>query len=250
MPAGWLHSDATIRFGWLCCGLPLTRGADLPHDAVHHASHMRPAPEVDLPVVFVRPCSRRGCKTPEGSRLSGRMRCDEELMSAVSDGDLDAFEAIVLRHQAEAWRVAYRFTGDAAEAEDLVQEAFLRILEAAERYRPTASFRTYLYRVLTRLCLDHRRKKRPVPTHSLPPAAPDSASPAHQMSRDERDAVIQTALDALPDNQRVAIVLRYFERLSGAEMAKAMGLSAKAVERLLARARRALEPRLRGLLED
>ena len=174
---------------------------------------------------------------------------DEELMLNVREGDLAAFEQLVLRHQAKAWHVAYRFIGDAAEAEDLAQEAFLRILDAASRYHPTASFRTYLFRVLTRLCLDHRRKKRPIPI-DLPHMVNDSPSPADQISQGRRDALIQAALDALPANYRMALVLRYFEGLSGSEMAETMGISTKAVERLLARARKALEPRLKHLLDD
>ena len=70
------------------------------------------------------------------------------------------------------------------------------------------------------------------------------------MDRQERDELIQTALNALPANYRIAVVLRYFEGLGGAEIAKTMGLTAKAVERLLARAREALEPRLRPLLDE
>jgi RNA polymerase sigma-70 factor, ECF subfamily len=175
---------------------------------------------------------------------------NEELMMAVRDGDLAAFEQIVVRHQAEAWGVAYRFTGDAAEAEDLAQEAFLRILDAAPRYKPIATFRTYLHRVLTRLCLDHRRKKRPTLADPFPNTADCSSSPSQRASQAERDALIQAALDALPTDYRMAVVLRYFEGLSGTEMAEAMGRSAKAVERLLARAKSALEPQLKGLLED
>ncbi len=63
----------------------------------------------------------------------------EELMLGVRGGDLEAFEQLVLRHQAEAWRVAYRYTGDPAEAEDLAQNAFLKVLAAAPRYKPTAA---------------------------------------------------------------------------------------------------------------
>ena len=172
---------------------------------------------------------------------------DEELMLAVRDGDLAAFEQIVLRHQAEAWRAAYRFTGDAAEAEDLAQEAYLRILDAAGRYEPTAKFRTYLYRVLTRLCIDYRRKKRPILSDSLPRRADGEASPAEAAEQRDRDGLIQAALDALPADYRMAVVLRYFEGLSATEMAEAMGLTPKAVERVLARARHALEPRLKDL---
>lgn len=175
---------------------------------------------------------------------------DEELMLNVRDGDLAAFEQIVLQHQPEAWRVAYRFTGDAAEAEDLAQEAFLRILDAAGRYEPTATFRTYFYRVLTRLCIDYRRKKRPIPSDSVALRADGQASPAELAEQHDRDGLIQAALDALPADYRMAVVLRYFEGLGGAEIAEAMGKSVKAVERLLARAREALKSRLRHLLEE
>ena len=171
-------------------------------------------------------------------------------MLAIGRGDLDAFEQIVLRYQADAWRAAYRFTGDAAEAEDIAQEAFLRILEAAPRYTPAAAFRTFLYRILNRLCLDHVRKKRPTLSDSVPETVDDSLSPLEQVIQAEGDAVIQSALNALPADYRMAAVLRYFEGLSGPEMADAMGRSVKAVERLLSRARAALEPRLKGLSED
>ena len=174
---------------------------------------------------------------------------DEDLMLSVRDGDLDAFEQIVVRYQAEAWRVAYRFTGDAAEAEDLAQDAFLKILDAAPRYKPSATFRTYFYRVLTRLCIDHQRKKRPVLADPLPSMPDTTPPPSVQADRAERDALIQAALNSLPADYRMAVVLRYFEGLSGAEMAEAMDRSVKAVERLLARAKFALEPKLRQLLE-
>lgn len=170
-------------------------------------------------------------------------------MLAVGEGDLLSFEQLVLRYQAEAWRVAYRFTGDAAQAEDLAQDAFLRILDAAPRYRPTASFRTYLYRVLSRLCLDYRQKRRPILGEPLGTVADDTYPPAERASLEERDRCIQAALVNLPADYRLAVVLRYFEGLSGAEMAAVMGRSVKAVERLLARAKSALEPQLRRFLD-
>jgi RNA polymerase sigma-70 factor (ECF subfamily) len=171
-------------------------------------------------------------------------------MLRIRDGDLDAFEQLVLRRQAGAWRVAYRFTGDAPEAEDLAQEAFLRILDAAPRYKPTAAFGAYFYRVLTRLCLDHRRKKRPILAEPFPDTPDNAHSPSQQASQAERERLIRAALDALPADYRMAVVLRYFEGLNGTKMADAMGRSVKAVERLLARARSALESRLKGLLDD
>ena len=174
---------------------------------------------------------------------------DEQLMLKVRDGDPDAFEQIVLRHQAAVWRTAHRFVSDEAEAEDLAQKAFLRILDAAPRYKPTASFRTFLFRVLTRLCLDHLEKKLPQYVDQLPERPDESSSPEHLARLGERDAAIQDALNELPTNQRMAVVLRYFEGMGAADCAEALGVSAKAVERLLARARGALEPRLKDLLE-
>ena len=179
-----------------------------------------------------------------------KMPRDEELMLAVRGGDLSAFEQLVLRHQAEAWRAAYRSTGDAAEAEDLAQKVFLRILEAAGRYKPTAGFRTFFFRILTRLCVDHARKKRPVQADPLPQATDSNPSPAEQAEQRAQEQSIQVALDALPANYRMAVVLRYFDGLTGSEMAEAMGVTPKAVERLLARAREVLEPRLKHLLEE
>ena len=178
-----------------------------------------------------------------------RMQSDEELMSAVGKGDLAAFEQIVLRHQSAAWNSAYRFLGDAAEAEDVAQEAFLKILRAAPGYQPTATFRTYLYRVITRLCLDHAQKMKPVYTEKLPDAWDDATSLLQALTTEERDKEVRNALDSLPSNQRMAVILKYYEGLSYAEIASVIDTSIKAVERLLARARESLEKPLASLLE-
>ncbi|MFO7774778.1 MAG: sigma-70 family RNA polymerase sigma factor [Candidatus Hydrogenedentota bacterium] len=175
---------------------------------------------------------------------------DESLMLAVANGDMRAFEQLVKRHQTAAWRVAVRSVRDVNEAEDLAQQAFLRILDAADRYEPAAAFRTYLYRVLTRLCIDHLRKKRPLAVDPLPSVPSSDLSASQQIERDERANAVQTALDTLPPKYRVAVVLRYFEGLSGTEIAEALNTTPKAVERLLARARKRLEPLLKPLLEE
>ena len=173
------------------------------------------------------------------------MASDEELMQTVGRGDLDAFGEIVRRHQTSAWRAAYRLLGDAAEAEDAAQDAFLKILDAAPRYRPSASFRTYLYRVVTRVCLDRLKKKRPIYVDRPPPCASDDPSPPDVLAHREDETAIRRALDALPPRQRAVLILRHFEDLSYQEIADAMDTSVKAVERLLARARDALQPILK-----
>ncbi len=174
---------------------------------------------------------------------------DEELMLAVGKGDFSAFEQIVLRHQKSAWYTAYRFLGDRVRAEDIAQEAFLRILDAAERYRPTAKFRTYLYGVVTHLCLDHARKKQPAYVDDLSAVSGLFPSPPDAAASQERDEAVRKALNTLPPNQRMAVVLRYYEGLTGREIAAAMEVSPKAVERLLARARTALAVLLNDFLE-
>lgn len=179
-------------------------------------------------------------------------RCgnDESLMQAVSHGDLGAYEQLVRRHQAWVWRVAYRFLHDKEEAEDITQEAFLRLLDASGRYQATAKFRTYLYQIVCRLCLDRTRKKHPVYMAEIPDSLDPNPSPSEKMEQEEVSAEITAALSSLPPDYRMAIILRYFEGLNAAEMAKAMGKSPKAIERLLARAREKLEPLLRKFYEE
>ena len=174
---------------------------------------------------------------------------DEELMTTVARGDLGAFEHLVLRHQRSAWNAAYRFIGDEAEAEDIAQEAFLQILEAAPRYQPTARFRTYLYRVVTRLCMDHARKKRPVYNSDLPDTPDSAGSPLDLITALERTQAVRQALRGLSSNQRMVVVLRYYEGLAYSEIATVLETTTKAVERLLARARENLEETLGHLLD-
>ncbi len=167
-------------------------------------------------------------------------------MEGAGQGDLAAFEQLVLRHQETVWRTAYRMLGCPAEAEDMAQEAFLRVFKARERYRPTAAFRTYLYRIVVRLCLDRLRKGRPFPAggvlaHEGPLALDDSPSAEQRAVHAEQARAVRRAISRLPPKQRAAVVLRYYEGQSYREIAAAMDTSAKAVERLLARARETLE---------
>lgn len=170
---------------------------------------------------------------------------DEHLLQASGRGDLDAFSRIVQRHQDWGWRIAHRFTGDEAEAADIVQDAFLRLLKAAGRYRPTARFKTYFYCIISRLCMDRAKKKHPQYLDTAPDS-PDHGLNATQTLLDREKALaIRAALDLLPPNQRMAMILKYYEDLGYKEIAQALEITPKAVERLLARARQTLRTRLR-----
>lgn len=185
------------------------------------------------------------------SGSSGRqpLPTDEELMLLTAKGDLAAFEEIVRRHQHSAWNIAYRFLGRNEEAKDVVQDAFLKIFEAAPRYQPKAAFKTYLYCVISRLCLDQAKRKQLKLTDTLPQDTSLEPSADERLLLEERDRLLWASLKALPPKQRMAVILRFYEDLSYREIAQAMQITEKAVERLLARARDSLQATLLPLLK-
>jgi RNA polymerase sigma-70 factor, ECF subfamily len=172
---------------------------------------------------------------------------DEDLMTAVSKGDIKAFEEIVRRYQASVWRVAVRVIGDAAEAQDITQSVFLKILESASRYRVTALFKTYLYRIVTTTCIDHSRKRNPTTFNkTLDISDDESPSVSDIMITHENNEALRHAIDTLSLRYRSAIVLRYDAELSIRDIAGILKITEKAVERLLAHARNALYIRLKN----
>ena len=172
------------------------------------------------------------------------MESDQELMMQAAEGRMAAFETLVRRHQQRAWRIAYHYLGNRDDAEEVAQQAFLNILEAADSYTPSARFTTYLYRVIANLCMDRTRKRNPSLAEDMPEQRSSEPQPDCRMRNRERDRAIDEALDELTDRQRMATVLRYYEDLSYREIAEAMDATPKAVERLLARARKSLETKL------
>jgi RNA polymerase sigma-70 factor (ECF subfamily) len=183
------------------------------------------------------------CLLPENVILLSLDR-DALLMGQAATGDLAAFEELVMRHQSAAWALAYHYLSDPAEAEDIVQEAFLRLLESAHRYRPMAKFRTYFNRIVVRLCLDFRSKKRPVYCETMPEKAETGNNPELFLHKKETANELKRALEALPPTQRMALLLRYLEDFTYSEIADAMNISTKAVDSLLQRGRQALRTRL------
>ncbi len=171
---------------------------------------------------------------------------DEELVALSARGRQDAFEILVKRHQRRVAGLAYRFTGSRADAEDLAQDVFLAAWKAAARWRPEAKFGTWLYRVTANACLNWKRRSRPERAESLDlrPAAGESAEAA--LARQEEQAEVAAAVQALPHNQRLALILRRFEGRSNREIAESMETSEPAVEGLLQRAYEGLREKLRA----
>lgn len=171
--------------------------------------------------------------------------CDAELLARSAVGDRRAFDRIVARHGALALRIAARIAPDRHSAEDIAQEALLRMWHRAGDFDVRrARFTTWLYRIVVNLCIDRRRRPRPVPLPENFDTADPAAGAEEALQHDERRATLARAMDDLTEGQRAALTLVYDEGLSGAEAAEALGVTTKAVERLLARARAHLRDRL------
>lgn len=170
---------------------------------------------------------------------------DDLLMRRYAAGDAGAAAALIAAHAPRVLSLARRMLGEAAEAEDVAQEAMLRLWRAAPDWRAgEAGVGAWLRRVASNLCLDRLRRRR----ESLaaePPDRPDERPAAlDRLAQDERAAALRAALAELPERQRLAIVLRHFEERPNPEIAAILETSVEAVESLLARGRRELAARL------
>jgi RNA polymerase sigma-70 factor (ECF subfamily) len=155
-------------------------------------------------------------------------------MAGVARGDRAAFALLIERHQQRVRALAYRFCGRWDVADDVAQEVFLRLHRSAQRYRPAAAFSTWLYRIVANLCLDAARRPRPARMGDGPAASQQGAD--EPLLRQEMGQAVQRAVAALPERQRIVLLLHRFEGLGHAEVAAATGWSESAVESLLVRA--------------
>jgi RNA polymerase sigma-70 factor (ECF subfamily) len=183
----------------------------------------------------------------------------EDLMARIAKGDDSAFEILVNRHQTSVLNLIYRFIGDRTQAKDLGQEVFIRVWQAAKTYKPEAKFTTWIYRITANLCFNElkssRRKKwfqflRFGDQHeeTIEDTFVDgSPSPEDLLLAKERSRQISDALQSLPENQRMALVLKRYDDLSYQEIAQILGCSVSAVESLLVRAKRTLQEKLKNL---
>lgn len=176
---------------------------------------------------------------------------DEALLARVADGDPAAVRALVARKLPRLLSLAGRMLGDAAEAEDVAQETFVRAWKQARAWRPgVAKFDTWMHRVALNLCYDRLRRRREAPTDTPPEVVDDGPAPDRGLQAMETGERVAAAMRALPDRQREAIVLCHYQELSNIEAAALMGVSVEALESLLSRGRRALRAALADMVGD
>ena len=170
---------------------------------------------------------------------------DDALLAAVADGDSRAFEALVRQHLDTIYGYLYRLTGSAADAEDLAQETFLRVWQKASSYQPgRVRATTWLHTIAHRLAIDGFRRRRELPAADVPELPDERADPARQQAALEQQRLLDQALNKLPERQRAAILLCQVQGFSNAQAAEIIGVRVRALESLLARARRSLRESL------
>ena len=174
---------------------------------------------------------------------------DLDLLRLVAAADQTAFAQLVQRHQSRVLNLAYRFSRDRQDAEDLAQEVFFKVWRHARTFRGESAFSTWLYRLAVNTCLNHRQRRKtrldPLPlTGDLEAGA---AQAPDELEAAEREIQLQQALASLPPRQKMTLVLASFEGKSYEEIAVIMDVSIPAVESLLFRARQGLADILRPL---
>jgi RNA polymerase sigma-70 factor (ECF subfamily) len=183
---------------------------------------------------------------PERERLL--MKCDFEeadadavLMQRAGQDDVDAYRLLVTKHLSRALNFVERMVGNRNDAEDIIQEAFLRVWREAARWEPKAKFTTWFHKVLYNLCIDYLRKSEPfagdIHFENTGSTIPDAEQNLISL---EVSNQVREALKRLPERQQAALILFYYEELTQNEAAEVLEVSVSALEALLFRARTTL----------
>jgi RNA polymerase sigma-70 factor, ECF subfamily len=199
------------------------------------------------------PVGGSGGAAPDGE-LHARPSSDDDLLERLARADPAAFARLVELHFQPVYRVAWRLLGGRDGAEDVAQEAFLRLWQNPRQVRDAKALKSWLMRVASNLVVDRYRRQGPQDAGELPDTADDAPGPELALRRAQVAAAVDGAIADLPERQRLALVLSHFEGYGNPEIALALDVSVEAVESLLARARRGLKAvladRWQELLDD
>ncbi|WP_315786228.1 MULTISPECIES: RNA polymerase sigma factor [unclassified Bradyrhizobium] len=171
---------------------------------------------------------------------------DKDLLDRLATGEELAFRLLVERHIDRAYAIALRIVGNAADAEDVVQDTMLKVWTHRGRWQHgRAKFSTWLYRVVSNRCIDIRRKPRTENVDVVPEVADGKPDAVSVIERAELSVLLEGAMQRLPEQQRIAVILSYHENMSNGEIAEVMDTTVAAVESLLKRGRQQLRDMLR-----
>ncbi|HTS26901.1 MAG TPA: sigma-70 family RNA polymerase sigma factor [Bryobacteraceae bacterium] len=174
---------------------------------------------------------------------------ERELVAACQRGEAEAFRELFETYKDKVHSIALRYSGNSAVAMDIAQDTFLKLFSSIRDFRGDASFETWVYRLVVNSCLDHKRKyRRLIPmADEVLTSLRSSGDSLAEVLRAELSGLIRTAVDRLAPDLRIAIILRYTEGLSYAEISEVLGCSPGTVASRLNRAHKALERRLAHL---
>lgn len=175
---------------------------------------------------------------------------DDELLARIQDGDGQAFAVLVERHTERFYRLAFRYLQNKEAAEDVMQDAFVKLWESPAVWQPerNSKFTTWFYRVVVNLCLDALKKKRAERLDDDSLVADDSKPVEEMMIGEQRQKMIEKEIAALPMRQRTALNLCFDQGLTNQEAAEVMGINLKALQSLIMRGKTTLKERMKAYL--
>jgi RNA polymerase sigma-70 factor (ECF subfamily) len=169
---------------------------------------------------MTRPLADSGGDARELARLEERAAIE-----ACLGGDVSAFDALVIRHQTTVHRVCYRFTGNAEDAADLTQEVFIKAYRSLPKFRGTSAFSTWLYRIAVNACLSFKtvRKNRTEAWDEAHDIVAEGPGVEESLDAQKNARSVRNALDALPEKQRITVIMKVLEERTHAEVAELLG---------------------------
>jgi RNA polymerase sigma-70 factor (ECF subfamily) len=175
---------------------------------------------------------------------------DESLICRIQEGSHEAFATLVDRHSNRFYRVAYRLVHSKDDAEDIVQEAFLKLWDRPNLWDPGkgAKFTTWFYRVVINLCFDHRKKRKLINLPEDIEFADENPGPDVLFDAYQKQAVLERLIHELPERQQLALNLCFYEGVSNNEAAQIIGVKVKALQSLVMRAKTTLKDKVKQYL--
>lgn len=176
---------------------------------------------------------------------------DADIISGLQTGDKAALSKLMDRHMKTLYNQAYHMLGDSMAAEDITQTVFLKTWQNINDWKSgNAKLLTWMRRVTANACFDQLRKKKPIYSDMVPEIEDSADTPFDALSRQNQNEIVKAALQKLPDRQRAAVTLSYYQELTQKEGASVMSITEKAYESLLVRGRKSLKLLLKESLRD